>query len=111
MTEDNAIPGWDPNTGVYTLKYPATVRSKVSGSTEVIERTLEKVNIRRINGADIRAQDAFKGSDTASGLFMMTRLLNVGPEVIDALDGADIATVGDIIESFQPPGRKTGETS
>ena len=95
-------------TGRHTLVHPLSVTFK--GPDGEREETITEVIVRRPKGKDLRVADQYPG-EVAQSLALMARLTGLDPKQVDELDAEDIAAIGAIIESFTPPGLRTGKTS
>lgn len=92
----------------YTLVHPISTTTKVNGEerTEVVS----EVQLRRMNGGDIRILDTVKG-ENSQALSLIARLSGLDARTVDKMDAEDIAALGKIIEGFTPAGLQTGATS
>lgn len=93
----------------YTLKHPIVRKFRASGAEEREER-ISEISIRRPNGADQRALDTVKGTNSQS-LLLIERCCGLDRATVDKLDIEDITAIGDIIDGFLPRTPPTGETS
>lgn len=62
------------------------------------------IELRRLKGKDLREMDNSTGGSVAKLLNIIQRLSGWPPEAMEELDGADIESIGKIIEGFM--GRK-----
>jgi len=93
----------------YQLKHPVTRKLRVAGGAET-ETTLEEVEIRRLNGGDMRWLETAQDKPGAT-LGLLGRLTGLQPAVIDLIDAEDIAGLSEVIEGFLPQSLRSGETS
>jgi hypothetical protein len=95
---------------VYELVHPITQKRRVSGSQETTEETVTFVELRRINGGDVRWLEAMDNKP-GKALGLLGRLTGWTPTQIDQLDAEDIAGMSEIIAGFLPDSLPTGGTS
>lgn len=84
------------NVHTLQLKHPVTV-----GAEQITE-----LNIRRINGADMRKMPA--APTPGDNLNLLGRLCGLPPTTVDMLDAEDIDAAGKVIEGFLPSSQPTG---
>lgn len=78
------------------LEYPVTVDAV----------TYEALIMRRPKTKDSLAAAKHKGGEAERGIFMLARLCNVAPNVIEELDAIDAEALGEQLEAFQGRGAK-----
>lgn len=103
---DPAIERNEDGTVTLRLAHPISVVYRKGGAEDRRE-TITQLRFRRATGADMRAVAALKGD--AAGFALMARLSGVPVQVIDRIDGADLAKAGEIIADFlgvPPTGRR-----
>jgi hypothetical protein len=93
----------------YQLAHPIVRKLRVAGGSEN-EETIAEVEIRRINGGDIRWMEG-QGSKAGTSLGLVSRVTGMHTSVVDLLDAEDIAGIAEVIEGFLPPSLRSGETS
>ncbi|HUO23118.1 MAG TPA: hypothetical protein VMU59_11435 [Caulobacteraceae bacterium] len=102
-------------TETYELKHPFVRKTRVNGAAEQ-EETIHTVEVRRMNGGDMRWLEGQKGKAGAS-LGLLQRLLTFDGDApfdqkaVDSLDAEDIAGLSELIESFLPASLRTGQGS
>jgi hypothetical protein len=90
------------------LIHPITQRRRIAGAAETTEETITEVDVRRINGGDIRWLETMKGKPGAT-LGLLARVTGLKPDQVDQLDAEDISAIGEVIEGFLPASLKGGE--
>jgi hypothetical protein len=93
----------------YKLAHPIIRKLKVNGMQET-EDTIEEVEVRRLNGGDIRWQES-QANKGAMALGLIGRVTGLHSSVIDLMDAEDIAGISELVASFLPPSLQVGETS
>ena len=97
------------STTTYRLAHPITRKLRVSGGGQS-EETIEELEIRRLNGGDIRWMETQAGKPGQS-LGLVARLTGKDATVVDMLDAEDIAGISELVASFLPPSLVAGATS
>jgi hypothetical protein len=93
----------------YQLAHPITRKLRVVGGAET-EETITEVQVRRLNGGDMRWQEANAGKPGQS-LGLIARVTGLPAATVDLIDAEDIAGIVEVIEGFLPPSLRSGETS
>jgi len=94
----------------YQLVHPIVQKRRIQGSAETIEDVTSEVQLRRINGSDIRWLEAMEGKPGKT-LGLLSRLTGLDARVIDLLDAEDIAGLSETIADFLPDSLKVGASS
>jgi hypothetical protein len=95
---------------VYELIHPVTFKRRVAGAVEPVEELISSVEIRRVNGSDMRWLEDMQGRKGAT-LGLLGRLTGLTPTQVDLFDAEDIAGMAEVIEGFLPNSLGTGRTS
>ncbi len=93
----------------YQLAHPVTRRLRVVGGAET-EDVISEVEIRRLNGSDIRWLENAAGKPGQS-LGLIARVTGLPAVTIDLIDAEDIAGIAEVIEGFLPASLRSGEAS
>lgn len=91
----------------YILQHPFTVSTRVQGGS-AIDRQVDTVEIRRLNGGDMRWLEQNRVRPGAT-LELLQRLTGLQAVEVDRLDAEDIAEISEIVSGFLPPSLKAGK--
>lgn len=94
---------------ILPLDHPVTLAFRRAGSPDVREERFERLHLRRLTGADMRAIAA---AGENAGVVAIARSARIDQQkfnaLFDRMDGADAHAASRVVEHFLGNGRKTG---
>ncbi len=111
--DDDALPHQatelDDGSVDLALRYPVTLRWRSPGSSDVREEVFERLTMRRLTGADMKAIAAAGKGGT---IVAVARSCGMAPgrfnAMFDLMDGADTAAAFQVVAYFLGNGRPSG---